>query len=141
MPVGGRLPVTISAFTMERCAPIAINAGSATRFDRNFKVFYFDALTAERFGAADAKRIGLVSEIADSPAEMDALIQKWAQLMIENGPEALRACKTVLSAVGAQDWETVSDLTVNRIARQRVSPEGQEGLLAFIEKRKPDWAR
>jgi len=122
----GILPAVISPYVIEK-----IGAGTARRY----------ALTAERFAAAEAKRIGLVSEVADSPADLDALIQKWARLMIENGPEALRACKAVLSAVGAQDWETVSDLTVNRIARQRVSTEGQEGLLAFIEKRKPDWAR
>lgn len=99
------------------------------------------ALTAERFDAVEAKRIGLINEVELSDAEMDAWIGEVVAALRGNGPEALAACKRVLQDVEGLNWDEVGDLTARRIAERRVSPEGQEGLRAFLEKRPPAWTR
>ena len=60
--------------------------------------------------------------------------------MLSAAPTAVAAAKRLIPQVWGQTPEDVADLTANAIAEQRVSPEGQEGLRAFLEKRKPEWA-
>jgi methylglutaconyl-CoA hydratase len=121
----GILPAVISPFVIER-----IGLTHARRY----------ALTAERFDAAVAHRIGLISDVVESADQLDDWIAEMSSTLKGNGPQALAACKRVLSEVGGRDWDASTTLTTRRIAERRVSDEGQEGLKAFLEKRKPAWA-
>lgn len=121
----GILPAVISPYVMEKIGP-----GHLRRY----------ALSAETFDAHEARRIGLVAEVVDTVEELDALIEKFARWFAANGPEALAACKAVLREVQkCGTWDEKQRLTVERIAERRVSAEGQDGLKAFLEKRKPKW--
>lgn len=96
-------------------------------------------VTAERFDAREAMRIGLVHE--QVPAEgLDARIAALLKQMRGNGPEAMAASKDLARRVGRGpvDQAMIED-TAQRIAAVRVGAEGQEGLSAFLEKRKPAW--
>ena len=96
-------------------------------------------LTAERFGAADAKAAGLVHEVVPA-AELDAAVAKLLARLKEGGPMAQAASKDLIFAVGNRpvDDALISD-TADRIAATRAGPEGREGVGAFLEKRKPSW--
>jgi methylglutaconyl-CoA hydratase len=96
-------------------------------------------LTAERFSAAEAKRIGLVHEVFATVEEMDRWIEETCETLKANGPKALAAAKRILREVAGLPWDRVQDRTTKTIAELRASPEGQEGLKAFLEKRKPNW--
>ncbi len=122
----GILPAVISPFVLRKIGP-----GEAKRFFQ----------TAERFGAAEAKRIGLVSEVVANEAELDGAIAKLIDEIRKNGPEAVKASKRIIDEVMPVDWERVQATTTRRIAERRVSEEGQEGLKSFLEKRKPRWAQ
>jgi methylglutaconyl-CoA hydratase len=96
-------------------------------------------LTAEVFDAAEAERIGLLTAVAPAgklDAEIDAILGHLAQC----GPQALAKIKDLIRAVasGPVDDAMVAD-TARRIAEIRVSPEGQEGVASFLEKRKAAW--
>jgi methylglutaconyl-CoA hydratase len=121
----GIIPAVISPFVLEKVGP-----GHARRY----------ALTAERFDAKEAHRVGLVSHVAENETELDAWIGATCDALRANGPAALAACKRVLTDVAGVHWDAVQILTAERISQLRVSPEGQEGLKAFLEKRKPNWA-
>ncbi|RME39565.1 MAG: enoyl-CoA hydratase/isomerase family protein, partial [Planctomycetota bacterium] len=121
----GIAPAVISPFVLEKIGP-----GQARRL----------ALTAERFDAVEAKRIGLIHEVAPDEAGLDAWIERAVRHIRSNGPKALSACKRLLSRVAGTDWDEVEAYTTRCIAELRASPEGQEGLRSFLEKRKPDWA-
>lgn len=99
-------------------------------------------LTAEAFGAEEAARIGLIHRLAEDEAALDATVAAWCATFLNNGPQALAECKALLRAVAGRPLAAplIAD-TVERIAAIRVSPEGQEGLSAFLEKRKPNWVR
>ena len=120
----GIVPAVISPFVMEKIGP-----GQMRRY----------GLTAERFSAAEARRIGLVHEVFAAVEEMDAWIERICGTLMANGPHALAAAKRILSEVAPVPWDEVQARTVETIARLRVSPEGQEGLKSFLEKRKPNW--
>ncbi|MFN7086064.1 MAG: enoyl-CoA hydratase-related protein [Burkholderiales bacterium] len=96
-------------------------------------------LTGEEFDAAEALRIGLAHEIADDDGLIAAVGRMLAHLY-SSGPRALAAIKQLIpvsahAAIGAK----IVDETARRIARIRATPEAQEGLSAFLEKRKPAW--
>lgn len=111
----GIVPAVISPFVLARIGP-----GAARR--------YF--LTGERFGAHEARRIGLVHEVA---ADVDAAVARALDGILAGGPEAVRAAKRlVLDA-------PLGDGTASRLAERRASAEGQEGLAAFLEGRDPSW--
>jgi methylglutaconyl-CoA hydratase len=99
-------------------------------------------LTAERFSAAEAYRIGLVHEIVPGEAELDEAVGEIVDALLANGPLALGECKALIKAVANRpiDQEVIDD-TAKRIARVRASDEGREGMAAFLEKRKPSWIR
>jgi len=99
-------------------------------------------LTAERFSAAEAYRIGLVHEIVPGEAELDEAVGEIVDALLANGPKALGECKALIKSVANRpiSQEVVID-TAQRIARVRASDEGKEGMAAFLEKRKPSWVQ
>jgi methylglutaconyl-CoA hydratase len=96
-------------------------------------------LTAERFSAAEALRIGFVHEVVAAEA-LDAKIAELAQSLVQAGPAAVQACKALVQDVGGRNiTQLLIDRTVQGIADIRVSDEGREGIQAFLAKRKPNW--
>ena len=97
-------------------------------------------LTAERFSASEAYRIGLVHEIVPDEAGLDEAVGEIVEALLKNGPKALGECKALIRVVAGQpiDEATIEE-TAQRITRVRASAEGKEGLTAFLEKRKPNW--
>ncbi|CAN5236071.1 enoyl-CoA hydratase-related protein [soil metagenome] len=122
----GVLPAVISPYVIA-----AIGARQARR--------YF--LTAHRMDAATAERMGLVHRTVDADG-LDAAVEEEIEALLAAGPEALAACKTLIAAVDDPDGtrnEILQPRTAEMIADRRASAEGQEGLSAFLEKRKPAW--
>lgn len=95
-------------------------------------------VTGERFTPALARELGLVHTVVPLD-DLDATVEDMLQELLSSAPQALRACKTLAKDVGKMDLYTARDFTAETIARLRVSEEGQEGLKAFLEKRKPRW--
>jgi methylglutaconyl-CoA hydratase len=95
-------------------------------------------VTGEVFSAAYAREIGLV-HIVTSPGDLDTAVEKKVNELLRAAPLAIRACKALALNVGRMDADEARRYTAGMIARLRVSEEGQEGLRAFLEKRKPDW--
>jgi methylglutaconyl-CoA hydratase len=120
----GILPAVISPYVQEKIGP-----GALRRY----------ALTAERFDAQEARRIGLISDVVENESALDDRIAFFARLIRKNGPEAVAHCKGVLREIQPVDWDVATGITTRRIAERRISDEGQEGLRAFLEKRKPRW--
>ena len=108
----GIIPAVISPFVLPRIGPAARR--------------YF--LTGERFGAADALRIGLVHEFT---SEVDTRVERVVEDVLAGGPEAVRAAKRLVRERPA------GPETARIAAARRTSAEGQEGLRAFLEKREP----
>ncbi|GAB4392521.1 MAG: enoyl-CoA hydratase-related protein [Gammaproteobacteria bacterium] len=99
--------------------------------------YYF--LTAQTFNARIALDMGLISEIV-APEELVETTQHIANTIMRNSPAALEACKELIAYVTQHPLdETLSRNVAQRIAKIRVSPEGQEGLHAFLEKRPAEW--
>jgi methylglutaconyl-CoA hydratase len=120
----GLIPATISPYVIR-----AMGARAAHR--------YF--LTAERFDAAEALRIGFVHEVVPAD-QLDAKVAQLAQALVQAGPAALKACKELVQDVASRNiTQMLIDRTVNNIADIRVSDEGREGIQAFLGKRKPSW--
>ena len=96
-------------------------------------------LTAERFGAAEAHRIGLVHEVVPS-SDLSAASDRLLKQLLAGGPEAIGRAKQLISDVAGRtlDDTLIAD-TARRIAEARASTEGVEGLSAFLERRKPSW--
>jgi methylglutaconyl-CoA hydratase len=97
-------------------------------------------LTGERFDAAMAREIGLVRAVVPEAA-LDEAVEGRVGELLQGGPRALAESKALIRAVSGTDLEEARPDTVRRIAAARASAEGQEGLKAFLEKRKPGWAR
>lgn len=95
-------------------------------------------VTGKRFGATDAKAIGLVHMVVP-PECLDETLQDTLQELESGAPQAIRSCKALALAIGKIDKEEARSYTSELIARLRVSEEGQEGLSAFLEKRQPRW--
>ncbi len=97
-------------------------------------------LTAERFDAEEARRIGLVHDVADSGV-LDEAVTKIVGNLLKGGPQALAAAKKLIADVSRRSMDdALSAETARRIAAIRVESEGQEGLAAYFEKRKPNWS-
>jgi len=95
-------------------------------------------LTGARFSAARAREIGLVHGVVDA-ADLDRVVDKHVNDVLSSGPRAVTAAKALIAAVASSDAGAATEHTVESIARQRVSIEGQEGMRAFLEKRTPAW--
>ena len=120
----GLLPSTISPYVIR-----AMGARAAHR--------YF--LTAERFSAAEALRIGFIHEIVAADA-LDVKVAELSAALVNVGPTAAKLCKKLIQDVSCHDiTPELIDLTIASIANVRVSPEGREGLQSFLQKRKPNW--
>lgn len=120
----GLVPATIS--------PYVINAMGARQARRYF-------VTAERFSAERAREIGLVSEVC-AEEELDLEVQKLVSAIAGNGPQAVVTSKQLAMSMSNRVINReLQAQTSNLIAAVRVSPEGQEGLGAFLEKRAPRW--
>jgi len=120
----GLYPATISPYVIR-----AMGARAAHR--------YF--LTAERFDAAEALRIGFVHAVV--PAEqLDDKVNEFTKALVTASPNAVRECKALLQDVAGQEIDAaLIARTVQGIARIRASAEGKEGVQSFLQKRKPDW--
>jgi methylglutaconyl-CoA hydratase len=120
----GLIPATISPYVIR-----AMGARAAHR--------YF--LSAERFDAREALRIGFVHEVVAS-GELDCRVSELAKTLVTAGPEAVRLCKKLVQDVAGQDiTPALVEKTVAAIADIRVSAEGREGIQSFLQKRKPAW--
>nr|WP_312508117.1 enoyl-CoA hydratase-related protein [Pseudomonas luteola] len=98
------------------------------------------ALTAERFSSGRAQALGLLDETYPAD-QLEAAVNEWKNNLLLNSPAALKACKSLLHQVGtaANLDDALKGYTQHFIASLRVSPEAQEGLGAFLEKRMPSW--
>ena len=96
--------------------------------------------TAETFDAAEAQRIGLLHAVVPADA-LDAAVKRQVDLLLNAGPFAASHAKVLVRRISSEDDRDKQDRdNAELIARLRVSSEGQEGLAAFLEKRKPGWA-
>lgn len=96
-------------------------------------------LTGERFSAAEARRAGLVSEVAEGGA-LDAAVARLVDALAAGGPAAQREAKALLRALrGRPVDEALTHETARTLARVRATPEAQEGIAAFLGKRRPRW--
>lgn len=95
-------------------------------------------LTGARFTAKRARRIGLIHRVV-SRSKLDEAVDDYLREIFTSGPRAVSAAKGLLREIRGCRSEDVIGLTTTRIAEQRVSSEGQEGMRAFLQKRKPNW--
>ena len=120
----GIIPAVISPYVLR-----AIGPRHALR--------YFQS--AERFGAAEAKAMGLVGEVV-TLAELDAAVDRLVQALLACGPQAQLAAKQLIAALAGRPIDdAVAEETAGRIARQRATAEAREGFAAFVDKRAPAW--
>ncbi len=96
-------------------------------------------LTGARFSAVRAKEIGLVHAVVPVD-QLDRTVQQYVDELLSAGPEAVSAAKALIPRIANLTVEDAQPLTARAIAARRVSAEGQEGLRAFLEKRKPNWS-
>ena len=121
----GLIPATISPYVIR-----AMGARAAHR--------YF--LTAERFSALEAHRIGLVHEVVTADA-LDAKVAELTSALVSASPHAVRACKRLVQDVAEREIDAaLIRQTVEGIADIRASSEGKEGVQSFLQKRKPHWS-
>jgi len=95
-------------------------------------------LTGARFSAIRAKEIGLVHAVVPA-AGMDDAVERFVQEFLSAAPGAVAAAKALIPNVWTRGRDDAQAITAQAIAERRVSAEGQEGLRAFLEKRKPEW--
>ncbi len=95
-------------------------------------------LTGERFGAADALRVGLVHHVVPL-AELDAKVEERVQALLAGAPQAQARVKQLLEAYGNSAWEDYRRQLPRTLAEVRAGDEARDGLSAFFEKRKPKW--
>jgi methylglutaconyl-CoA hydratase len=97
-------------------------------------------LTAERFSADEAYRLGLVHEIVTDEAALDDAIGDIIDALLANGPDAMTECKDLIRAVAGRPLDALlAEETAQRIARVRSTDEAKEGMAAFLERRQPNW--
>ncbi|MCP4230904.1 MAG: enoyl-CoA hydratase/isomerase family protein [bacterium] len=96
-------------------------------------------LSGERLTGERAAEFGLVN-YAVPDDELDAKVDDLIGKLLTSGPEAIATCKELLQRVPGAPIPEIKGYTAECIARMRISEEGQEGMAAFFEKRKPDWA-
>jgi methylglutaconyl-CoA hydratase len=97
-------------------------------------------LTGARFSASRAREIGLVHAVVPA-VELDPTVARYVEEILTGAPEALAAAKALIKKVSECSADEVMLHTVRGIAARRASREGQEGLKAFLEKRKPSWTK
>jgi methylglutaconyl-CoA hydratase len=122
----GLIPATISPYVVRAMGPRAAHR-------------WF--LTAERFSAAEAHRIGFVHEVVAAEA-LDAKLAELLKALTGASPNAVRECKQLVQDVAERDiTRLLIERTVEGIADIRASDEGKEGVQSFLQKRKPAWLK
>lgn len=121
----GIMPAVISCWVLPK-----IGASNARRW----------YLSAELFGARQAVEMGLAHEAVPA-AELEGKASAVAASVLKNGPNAVRAAKRMIPRIAEAALSERIELTVETLAALRSSPEGQEGLTAFLEKRPASWAK
>jgi methylglutaconyl-CoA hydratase len=96
-------------------------------------------LSGTRFDARRALAIGLVHELLADDEALDAAVERVVGELLSAAPLAVAHAKRLLARVGGHDPASLRRLTAEAIAERRASPEGQEGLRAFLERREPGW--
>ena len=119
----GIAPAVISAFVMRKAIPGKVRPLM---------------LSATVFNPHIAQQAGLVTEVV-AVGEGHSALQRILQPYLQAGPEAVRETKKLLNSLEALSWKEQKEATAKVIAERRASPEGQEGLRAFLEKREPTW--
>jgi methylglutaconyl-CoA hydratase len=118
-------------------APSVISPYAIAAIGERMAHYYF--LTGERFSALDAKRIGLLHQVVDDELLLQAG-KMLANTILQNGPQALMATKQLIRYVAKSNISPeLSQKTAEHLANLRMAKEAQEGLQAFIEKRRPVW--
>lgn len=120
----GTIPSSITPYVIR-----AIGARATRR--------YF--MTAERFNAGKAKRLGLVQQVVEAD-ELDGCLEMSLRQLLQNGPHAMVAAKAMVNEVAGLGTSTQAvALCIERVTAVRMSEEGREGINAYLEKRAPDW--
>jgi methylglutaconyl-CoA hydratase len=120
----GIIPAVISTYVVRR---IGIS---------NMKKLF---ITGERFNSTYAKEIGLVDYIVPEH-DLNDTINQYIELLCTSGPNAIKEVKNLINNFEKFDLEKYKEFTVKKIAELRISDEGQEGINAFLEKRKTKWS-
>lgn len=119
----GLIPACISPYVVKKCGE-----GKCREF----------FLTGERMTAERALAAGLINKVV-AQEELDSAVTQFTSQLLSSGPEAISRCKELLRNVPQMSYEDVKRYTAEVIAQIRNSAEGQEGMAAFLEKRKPKW--
>jgi len=123
----GIIPATISPYIVNAIGP---------RWTRALFV------TAERFEAEFAAKIGLIHHEVEDEMAMEKLVEHYADLTYAASPAAIADTKELVARVTGEVIDaSLGKMTAKRLAHRRVSEQGKEGLAAFLEKRKPSWSR
>lgn len=117
----GLVPAMILPFLLRKVHPSALS---------------WAVLTGSRFSAAQALEMGLVHAVSEDP---DPVVSQWAEALLQAGPQALAEAKRLLHLLPSLPWDQAREEAVRTIAAVRVGPEAQEGMRAFLERRKPAW--
>lgn len=119
----GLVPATVSPYVIQKVGP----AWALRLF-----------LTGERISAQQAQAIGLIYRVVP-PQELDQAVDESISALLAGGPQAQRLCKELVRRVAIEPSAQIDLYTSHLIAQLRASPEGQEGIRAFLEKRPPSW--
>ncbi|RKX69116.1 enoyl-CoA hydratase/isomerase family protein [candidate division WOR-3 bacterium] len=120
----GLVPACISPYVVKKCGE-----------GRARELF----ITGERIDARRAYEIGLVNRVVPHE-ELRSTVVEYARRIISSGPNAIAVCKRLLDRITDMDFAQARDFTAKTIAELRVSKEGQEGMSAFLNKKKPSWS-
>lgn len=121
----GLVPACISPYVIRKCGE-----GKTREF----------FLTGERLTAQRAIEAGLINQIV-SPEELDTAVNNLIAQLLSSSPNAIAMCKDSLEKVPDMSFDEIKKYTAETIASLRISEEGQEGMNAFLEKRKPKWVK
>ncbi len=121
----GIIPAVISTFVAPRMRPA------------DMRRFF---ITGERFDADVAHRIGLIDMVVPTE-KLDEAVNSCVEQIRSSGPIAINEVKHLMKNFFEMEPKKYKEFTIEKISELRVSPEGQEGMNAFLEKRKPHWKR
>jgi len=97
-------------------------------------------LTGKRISAQKALEIGLINQVVPYK-KLEETVDELIHFLLTSGSEAIASCKELIQNIPGMSFEEAKEYTARMIAKLRVSDEGQEGMAAFLEKRKPKWAK
>ena len=120
----GIVPACISPYVLKRMG------------EKNCREYF---ITGERLTAEKARGTGLVNEVTE-PENLDHVVNSYIDRILSSGPNAISVCKELIEKVPAMTIDQAKVYTAEVIAKLRISEEGQEGMTAFFEKRKPKWS-